>query len=42
MAALLAAKRPAMRDVFGGDADVPVSLFLNLNFSNLYLFGRLD
>ena len=26
MAALLAAKRPAMRDVFGGDADVPVSL----------------
>ena len=24
MAALLAAKRPAMRDVFGGDADVPV------------------
>ena len=27
MAALLAAKRPAMRDVFGGDADVPVSLF---------------
>ena len=27
MAALLAAKRPAMRDVFGGDADIPVSLF---------------
>jgi len=26
MAALLAAKRPAMRDVFGGDADIPVSL----------------
>jgi hypothetical protein len=27
MAALLAAKRPAMRDVFGGDADIPVRLF---------------
>ena len=37
MAALLAAKRPAMRDVFGGDADIPVRLFLNLN-----LFGRFD
>lgn len=37
MAALLAAKRPAMRDVFGGDADIPVSLL-----SNLYLFGRFD
>ena len=37
MSALLAAKRPAMRDVFGGDADIPVRLFLNLN-----LFGRFD
>jgi hypothetical protein len=27
MAALLAVKRPAMRDVFGGDADIPVRLF---------------
>ena len=27
MSALLAAKRPAMRDVFGGDADIPVRLF---------------
>ena len=32
MAALLAAKRPAMRDVFGGDADIPVSLLFKSLF----------